>query len=72
MVPVHDYEKRYAEALAITKMRGRLNTSHLLLLGAEGEGAYSWYLTVVMKKVQVASLLSTSVHAVGGYAKDEY
>ena len=56
MVPVHDYEKRYAEALAITKKRVLKHEPFVIV----GGGAYSWYFTVVMKNVQVASLTSTS------------
>ena len=77
MVPVHDYEKRYAEALAITKIPMFKHEPFVIVRGGGGGGgggggAYSWYFTVVMKNVQVASLISTIVYAVGGYAKDGY
>ena len=56
MVPVHDYEKRYAEALAITKIR-TFKHEPLLIVGGGGGGASSWYVTVyVLKRVNNVSL----------------
>ena len=51
MVPVHDYEKRYAEAFAITKMRTFKHEPFFIVGGGGGGGggggeAYSWYFTV--------------------------
>ena len=44
MVPVHDYEKRNAEAFAITMIR-MFKHEPFFIVGAEGGGAYSWYFT---------------------------
>ena len=40
MLPVHDYEKGYAEAFTIMKMRT------FFIVGGGGGGAYLWYFTV--------------------------
>ena len=45
MVPVQDYEKRYAEAFAITKIR-TFKHEPFFIVGGGGGGAYSWYFTV--------------------------
>ena len=37
MVPVHDYEKRYAEAFAITKMRTFKHEPFFIVGGGGGE-----------------------------------
>ena len=38
MVPVHDYEKRYAEAFVITKMRTFKHEPFFIVGGGGGEG----------------------------------
>ena len=45
MVPVHDYEKKYIEAFAITKIR-TFKHEPFFIVGGGGGGTYSWYFTV--------------------------
>ena len=47
MVPVRDYEKRYAEAFTITKVRTFKHKPFFNCWGRGGGGAYLWYFTVV-------------------------
>ena len=60
MVPVHDYEKRYTEAFAITKIRtfNYKFVCFVFLLGA-GEGAYFWYFTVLWRSIFPAKISSS-------------
>ena len=43
-----DYEKRYAEAFAITKIRTFKHEPFFIVGGGGGGGAYSWYFTTCM------------------------
>ena len=56
MVPVHDYEKRYAEMFAITKIRTFKHEPFFIVgdEGGGGGGAYSWYCTVIVRGLRVA------------------
>ena len=59
MVPVHDYEKRYAEAFVITKIRTFKHEPFFIVGGGGGGGggAYSWYFTVLARTFQIAQVI---------------
>ena len=60
MVPVHDYEKRYAEAFAITKIR-MFKHEPFFIVGGGGGGAYSWYFTVIVNQYLTHTCVKTSI-----------